>query len=67
MDKSFSKKKIMNNDAEERLNQFKADLNQYTSIQIARKHIIAADCFILYFHTLTAGDFTATRKMLIRK
>ncbi len=37
----------MNNDAEERLNQFKTDLNQYTSIQIVRKHIISGDCFIL--------------------
>ena len=37
----------MSNDVEKRLNQFKEDLNQYTSIQIVRKHIIAGDCFIL--------------------
>ena len=37
----------MSNDVEERLNQFKEDLNKYTSIQIVRKHIISGDCFIL--------------------
>ena len=47
MGKSFFKEKIMSNDVEERLNQFKEDLNKYTSIQVVRKHIIFPDCFIL--------------------
>ena len=34
----------MSNDVEERLNQFKEDLNKYTSIQIVRKHIIFGEC-----------------------
>lgn len=34
----------MNNNVEERLDQFKEDLNKYTSIQIVRKHIIFGEC-----------------------
>ncbi len=34
----------MNKNVEERLDQFKEDLNRYTSIQVVRKHIIFGEC-----------------------
>ncbi len=37
----------MNNEVEQRLNQFKEDLNKFSSIQIVRKYIIFGECCIL--------------------